>query len=206
MLKKPFVLVFLLAVVLCSCTGSESKTITLGTFNIEWLGDGVNDKITRTDEDYANIALVIKHTGADLLVLQEIENENALKKILQYLPGFGYHMAGTPGDQKLACIFRKDAGFGVDYIGDYPSLSFDTRLKPGMILHLRKGRIVIPLLAVHLKATSGRLYTDAENKEARSLRYRQAIAANRWADSVIKKAGRKSLIIMGDFNDYIRTP
>jgi endonuclease/exonuclease/phosphatase family metal-dependent hydrolase len=74
-----------------------------------------------------------------------------------------------------------------------------------LILHLKKGKIIIPVLIIHFKATSSRLFTDEENTVARSLRYRQALIANHWVDSVMNKAMRKELIILGDFNDYIKS-
>lgn len=205
MFKSKIVLYILaISVLFCSCSVSDSKTVTIGTFNIEWLGDGINDKKPRSEADYINIADVIKQTKAGLLVLQEIENETALKKILNYLPGYSYFISKAPGDQKLACIYRDDAKLNIEYIGDYFLLAFDQRLKPGMLLQIKINKKTIPVLALHLKSTSARLFTEEENREARILRYRQAIAVNRWADSVIMKAKQKELIILGDFNDYIK--
>lgn len=187
----------------CSCSNSDSKTITIGTFNIEWLGDGIDDKNPRDEEDYKNIAYVIKESEADFLALQEVENKAALERILGYLPDYSYHLTDISGDQQLACLYKKS--LQVDKIGEYSPLSFDTRLKPGLVLHLKKGKAIIPVMIVHFKATSSKLFTDEENTVARSLRYRQAMAVYHWADSVMNKAMRKELIILGDFNDYIKS-
>lgn len=187
----------------CSCSNSDSKTITIGTFNIEWLGDGIDDKNPRDEEDFKNIAYVIRETEADILALQEIENKAALERILAYLPDYSYHLTDISGDQQLACLYKKS--LIVDEIGEYTPLAFDTRLKPGLVLQLKKGKAIIPVLIVHFKATSTRLFTDDEITIARNLRYRQAMAVNHWADSVMNKAMRKELIILGDFNDYIKS-
>jgi hypothetical protein len=113
--------IILLIFAFCSCTNSDSKTITIGTFNIEWLGDGIDDKNPRDEEDYKNIAYVIKESEADILALQEIENITALNKIMNYLPDYNYYITDASGDQQLACIYKKSVK--VDKIGDYSPLA-----------------------------------------------------------------------------------
>ena len=71
-------------VTLFSCSTSSFDTtqfVTIGTFNMEWLGDGVGDTKKRTDADYLRIADIIEKTGADVIGIQEVENEAALKKV-----------------------------------------------------------------------------------------------------------------------------
>ena len=85
----------------------DKEHITVGTFNLEWLGDGHRDRKKRTQRDYANIARIIEEIDADILGLQEIENQMALKKLLKYLPDYGFIIGTTGGAQKLAILYKK---------------------------------------------------------------------------------------------------
>ncbi len=193
----------IIALLFCySCSGSDGKTITVGTFNVEWLGDGNDDKFIRSEDDYRNIAELIDKLGVDVLALQEIENRQALDRIMKYLPDFSSAVSEPYGDQSLACIYKKGMGLSVEYVGDYAPLSVSGKMRGGMVMKVTKGKTSFLMMIVHFKATSSKIYTAEENREALAIRYRQAMLASLWADSVMKNGREKELMIAGDFNDY----
>lgn len=56
----------------CSATQTSTRTVTIGTFNIEWLGDGIEpEQKPRAEEDYAAIAQLIAQSNADVLAVQK---------------------------------------------------------------------------------------------------------------------------------------
>ena len=62
---------FTIAFFSCSVNTKNKDTVTLGTFNIAWLGDGENDREKRSESDYERIAAIIKDMNADVIGLQE---------------------------------------------------------------------------------------------------------------------------------------
>ena len=89
---RKYTLLLIVLIVATSCTKvsfDKQQTVVVGTFNMEWLGDGIDDRIKRSERDYERLAEVIENTNADVLGLQEIENEAALKRIMKYLPEYG---------------------------------------------------------------------------------------------------------------------
>ncbi len=75
---------------------------------MEWLGDGTRIEYDRTEEDYKNIANIILDMEADIIGLQEIENENALLRILKYLPDNKSYISSGGNQQKLAIISKSN--------------------------------------------------------------------------------------------------
>ena len=105
-------LVFIFLIVLLSCSKEKEQvivsdgTLTVGTFNLEWLGDGVRDRNDRAESDYKNIAEIIIKTKADILAVQEIENPAALMKVIRYLPNYSFYVGRGGAQQNLGFIFN----------------------------------------------------------------------------------------------------
>lgn len=174
---------------------------TVGTFNIEWLGDGVEDMKSRTDDDYRRVADVIDRTGADVLGVQEIENTTALERVLRHLPDFTGFIADAGIKQNVGVIFRK--GLSVQQRGLYTPLTVGVdRLRPGLILSCRKGDFDWIMMVVHLKSTSRADSTDELRDESRRLRGKQAAMLRSWADSVLRADAENDILIVGDLNDF----
>lgn len=194
-------LVILVVIIsLNSCKKEISNNLVVGTFNVEWLGDGTRDRIDRTEEDYKNIANIILDMEADIIGLQEIENENALLRILKYLPDYKSYISSGGNQQKLAIISKSNIIIK-DYY-EYTDLAVEeNRTRPGLVVSAQKGDFQWTMLVVHLKSTS-RYDNTAEKKEgSQSIREKQASVISYWADSIIKNNSNHNLIIVGDFND-----
>ncbi len=195
----------LIALAVASCAqpqGSPETTVTIGTFNIEWLGDGEGDRKPRTDQDYLAIADIVIKSKADVLGVQEVENQAALDKILRYLDGYEGFVSTTGNKQQVGIIHRADVE--VTAIGEYAPLQLDRpeRLRPGLVVSCRKGAFDWVQMVVHLKSTSRYDSTKALLDASREIRRTQARVLRAWADSILDAGAEKDVLITGDINDY----
>jgi endonuclease/exonuclease/phosphatase family metal-dependent hydrolase len=177
----------------------DDDDICVATLNIAWLGDGKNDRLDREEEDYKNIANVISQVEADFIALQEIENDEAIKRVLAYLPQYDYFIDDS-GSQNVGIIFSKE--LEVEVLDIYtPLLTGNKRLRPGLWARVKKGNFDFYAMVVHFKSTS-RFDEGEEGKErSRGIRKKQAEIINKWADSLLTNGKEQDLIILGDFND-----
>lgn len=202
--QSAVLLVLCTVVVIQGCSlskGTTDTSLVIGTFNIEWLGDGNSDRKPRTDNDYLMMADIIIKSEADVLGVQEIENENALKKVLRYLDDYDGFVSQGGGQQRVGIVYKKSVD--VQRIGDYTPLALGKpqRLRPGLVVACRKGKFDWIQMIVHLKSTSRYDSTAEMVEESRSLRTRQSEIIRAWADSVTS-GPEKDVIITGDLNDY----
>jgi len=182
---------------------NKDNSVRIGTFNIEWLGDGEKDTKDRTEEDYKLIADIIEKTGCDIFGLQEIENLNALNRLLKYLPDYKGYVLDKGGNQNLAFIYKSSVS--IDTFYEYSAVAINpTRNRPGLVVHARKGNFDWIMMIVHFKATSR--FDDTEEKRLESLqtRAKQAEIVSLWIDSVLTNSNEQDVIIVGDLNDNPR--
>lgn len=181
-------------------TISKDKTVTIGTFNLEWFGDGINDRNPRSENDYKNIADIIKQMGVDVLGVEEVENGAALDRLIKYLPEYSYYVGKEGRIQNVGVLFKKSVN--VEYLGEYMPLAIERgRNRPGLLLSVKKGNFDWLMMVVHFKSTSR--YDDTPEKKEESVQVRtlQADILKNWADSVLTYSKEKDLILVGDFND-----
>ncbi len=197
-------LILILFISACEQAGKASNnphTITIATFNIAWLGDGIDDTKPRTEADYQRISGIISQLNPDIMGLQEIENGAAINKLLNYLPGYDFYIGTNGGNQNPCIIYKK--GIVITYQGEYTSLIVEpNKTRPGLIAKVRKGNFDFIMLIVHLKSTSRYDSTAELEQYSRELRKQQADIISYWADSVLSRKSEKDIIILGDFNDY----
>lgn len=189
---------------LVSCSAknpSDTKKITVGTFNVEWLGDGIKDLKPRSDADYKHMADVIKELDADIIGLEEVENPAAVEKVLKFMPsGYKYFVGKGGRDQNVAVIFRENVN--VKLIGEYSPLAIEAeRNRPGLVLECKSGNFDWIMMVVHLKSTSRYDSTDELRKKSFEIRRQQSEKLVAWADS-IQRGKEKDVMILGDFNDF----
>jgi endonuclease/exonuclease/phosphatase family metal-dependent hydrolase len=181
--------------------GAPDTTVTIGTFNIEWLGDGASDTKPRTDQECLLIADVISRTGADVLGVQEVENDAALRRVTRYLDGYKGYLTDAGIKQNVGLIVRNDVD--VQQLGTYDALTLGRRgLRPGYIVRCTKGSFDWVMMVVHLKSTSRHDSTNQLRDESRQIRTEQVALLKRWSDSVIAAGKERDVIIVGDFNDF----
>jgi len=201
-LIKYFFIIFSLLFVGCNETNksSDNENLVIGTFNVEWLGDGIDDNKPRTDADLQQIADIISSSGMEIIAVQEIENETALAKIVSKMKGYKFKVNNQKGKQKLGVIYKDY--ITVNEIGEYEPLSLEGKTRTGYIVDVKKNNYKLLMMIVHLKSTSRYDSTEELRIESRMMRHAQAEILSYWADSVINIAGIKELTILGDFNDY----
>lgn len=202
---KPRLSFILMLFFIIGCTKklpeSDPTTITIGTFNIAWLGDGIEDRIPRSKKDYSIIAKQIGSSGADILAIQEIENTAALDILLKNLPGWSYKLGENGGDQNVGFIYKND--ITINRHGEYSPLAvrpFKTR--PGYFIEGKKGNFDFILMSVHFKSISRFDNTPAKRAESISIRREQAEKLGFWIDSVLEASTERDIILAGDFNDF----
>lgn len=190
--------------VLTSCQSSRvahADQVVVGTFNIEWLGDGLEDMKPRSEDDCRRIADVINRSGADVLGVQEIENAAALKRVLDFLPDHDGFVTELDIKQNVGIVFRK--GLEVKSLGTYMPLTLDIpRMRAGLVVSCRKGAFDWLMMVVHLKSTSRADSTDELRDESRRIRGKQAAMLRSWADSIVRTGQENDVMIVGDLNDF----
>lgn len=206
-MKLRNILCFLIAVALFfSCEKEEPKEevynqLTIGSFNIEWLGDGVNDLRSRDEADYKKIAEVIENSSAELIGLQEIENGAALDRVADYLNNYEYEIIEGSGDQNLAVLYK--SFIEIEDVEAYEPIQVEPyKTRPGLTFKAKYRNFDWIGMVVHFKSTSRYDSTEELKEESRLLRNLQAQALNRWIDSLLSLGGEKDIIVVGDFNDY----
>lgn len=194
-----FFIIFNFFIYKSDCKKHDGK-VTIGTFNIEWLGDGKDDQKPRTQDDYKAIAELIKEIEPDVLGVQEIENQEALDKVLQYLRGYQGKVLTTGGFQNIGVIYHRDVKISSFY--EYTPLAVEfKKTRSGLVLECKKDNFDWKMMIVHLKSSSYFDKTKEMRENSVEIRVKQAEVLNNWIDSVLKNPLEKDLIIVGDFND-----
>lgn len=171
----------------------EGKKATIGTFNIEWLGTK-----ERTEEDYKEIAQVIKDSNAQLLGIQEVTSEESMDRVMKYLPDYGY-ILGKADRQKVAVLFDKNrVKYDINSIDQLDSLQGGTYLRSPLLVDVKlDDGFDFSFVVVHLKANF--------DEEAVEKRTEQASLLNKWIKKHLKKSEDKDVIVVGDFNDFLES-
>jgi len=186
----------------CHTSPSGSDTsVTVGTFNIEWFGDGLDDRKPRSDQECLLIADVISRTGADVLGLQEIENNNALGRILRYLNDYDGFVVDAGIKQNVAVVYRKNVT--VERLAAFTPLTTGREgMRPGLMVKCTRGSFDWVMMVVHLKSTSRYDSTNQMREESRVVRTKQVELLRQWSDSIVAAGKEKDVMIVGDFNDF----
>jgi len=179
--------------------------ITVGTFNIEWLGDGIDDQKPRNKQEYAELARVIKELNADVLALQEIENQDAIKLVLNNMPQYNAIILSTNGKQNVGFLYKKDIKI-INTLEYKPLQVIPNKTRSGFVVTAKKGNFDFKMMIVHLKSTSSFDNTNQLRQKSFQIRNVQVGILNNWADSCLKYTDERDLVILGDFNDHIYKP
>lgn len=194
---RTLLLVITSLILLTSC-GSNNE-ITIGTFNIAWLGDGLDDKEPRTKDDIRNINQVITAINADILALQEIENSKAIQNIVDTTK-YNLFISSFPKEQKTALIISKKIQVLNTYQLDAISLGNED-LRPGLVAYCKHNGYDFFVGSFHFKSTSR--YDDTPFKKSRSfdIRKEQSLILVDEIKKLILDKKDEDVILLGDFND-----
>ncbi|MHC9544876.1 MAG: endonuclease/exonuclease/phosphatase family protein [Vulcanimicrobiota bacterium] len=187
--------------------GDSKSTVSIGTFNVNWLGGEAGGGMKpRKEADYKDIASLIKDSGASVMGLEEVGSEDAIKRLINYLPGYDF-VIGTTGvrdggkSQKLVVLYdtakvQCDKS-SVEELKDVmvPEIAGEGRLRAPLAVKMKADNFDFTLVVCHMKARF-----DEQAKEIRSA---QADKLNSWIQNKIKDGGEKDVIVVGDFNDFL---
>ncbi len=201
-IKYCFQLIAIVLIVSCSKANvkTDGESLVIATFNVEWLGDGIDDLKPRSQQDYARIADVLLNTNADVIGLQEVENEAALNYLLQFMPEYDFYITNDGYKQRNAVLFKRSVNV-IEHKNFNDLIVQQGRTRPGLLLNLKKDNFDFYLMVIHLKSTSRYDSTDLLRAESFDLRAKQAVAINDWVNTTLATSYEKDLIIIGDFND-----
>ena len=172
----------------------KPKTATIGTFNIEWLGQKV-----RSEDDYKQIAQVIKDSGASVLGVEEIADIEGLKSVMKHLPDHGY-ILGKSGNQMVGMIFDKNrAKYDAKSIQVLDEVTLgNPHMRPPLSVDMKVDNYDFNFTVMHLKA--------GFNERSIGIREQQAGKMNQWIQERQSKSKDKDMIIVGDYNDFNNSP
>lgn len=194
----------------------DKTVVRVGTFNLAWLFDGVNDPsgsvwATPTDAQMhiQKVAQQILRTNVDILAVHEVESCDVLASLVSQL-GPTYKAYLVPGTdtatgQNCALITRVDPSSPLERTSNrasYPvsgsTCGSTTTGDSGVSKHARTSftlsRLKFDLVMAHFK--SGGTTSDCLQREAQ---------AKVLLDTYINSATGRSIIMVGDLNDWDAT-
>ena len=175
---------------------AQAEIVKIATWNIEHLrdtdGEGPN---SRTAANYYLLSDYVARINADVIALQEIENEGALVRIFDPKV-YRFFVSTRNSVQRTAFVVRR--GIQVTRHPDFTALNTSGQLRNGIDIEITIGAQSIRLLAVHLKSGcfAGTL-TGTMSQNCQRLATQIPLLEG-WIDA---RAGQSTpLIVMGDFN------
>ncbi|MGC4029643.1 MAG: endonuclease/exonuclease/phosphatase family protein [Steroidobacteraceae bacterium] len=193
---------------------SGARDLRVATWNLEWLVApatahagrlacdagrrtalpcDVARRLARDSADHARLAAHARRLDADVIAVQEVEDETTLRRVFA---GYRICLAAGPGLQHTGFAVR--AGLPHRCEPSLAALSLEGRLRPGALLTLwpDSGQS-ITLLAVHLKSGCSSDPPGSARAACRQLATQMAHLAG-WLDA--QAAQHPQLIVLGDFN------
>lgn len=187
------------SVTLCFCLmaifgPAYSQTVKIASWNIAWLEDqNMTGEIPRSQEDYDTLKLYAEKLDADIIALQEVENEQAAMRV--FTPSvYNFYFAQNEGTQKVGCAFKK--GLDVRINPDYTPLNVGN-VRVGADITLLVNGKAVRILGVHLKSMCHGDPLNTDSKACRKLK-KQLPILEEWIDARAEE--NIPFIVLGDFN------
>lgn len=208
-------------------------TISLVTWNVENLfrpkADAPEEERAAYDAKLGLLAQTLEEVDADLIALQEVGGDNALRDLQQALPAYAHARRGVADGRGIAVAFLSKLAFvETEDITDFPAsvlalnvaeLDGDPMRRMGrgaLRVKVRKGNFSFHAITVHLKskllsfplANGGTAFsTNDETLRAKVAAYallRRAVESatvRTAAADLIAQNDDTGLVVLGDFND-----
>lgn len=209
---------------LCSCSGCSLGVYTVPTpreisilsYNVQNLFDDVHDGSEYYDYDpygdewnselfhlkllqLSDVLNRYPQGGADILLLQEVENINALQTLVSYyLKGCGYHYSAVSGGNESAVNTAVLSRYPIETLRAH-SVSLDGSIagRPILECSISVGDHLLRLFNCHWKSKSG----GAAETEA--MRRAAAAVLSGRVREIVRQHPESALIIAGDLNECI---
>jgi endonuclease/exonuclease/phosphatase family metal-dependent hydrolase len=171
------------------------RALRIATWNIAWLSDRDGEgEIPRRAGDYARLRDYAARLDADIVAVQEVENEAAVLRVFDPAV-YRCHLTGDlDNPQRTGFVYRRD--LDVVTFPDAIGLAVE-RKRRGADIGVRLGGGELRLLSVHLKSGcwTAPLETDSE---ACAILRAQLPALQAWIDARARDG--TPFAVVGDFN------
>lgn len=164
---------------------------------------GSRPSVTRNASDYERIQCYIQFVDPDVLAVQEVDGEEALRRVVDsniYDVHVSQRQSGTlNGRQNTGFAFKRS--LEVEIQPDFKELDTSGRLRFGSRISLSHQGRTIQMMSVHLK--SGCFDESFDNSACKHLADQVKVLED-WIDKAA--SGPDPFIILGDFNRRFNIP
>jgi endonuclease/exonuclease/phosphatase family metal-dependent hydrolase len=176
-----------------------SQRLKVATWNLEWLyrtsGAGT---VQRSDADYARLARYAEQLDADVIAVQEVDGEEALRRVFDDNI-YDYHVTSQRGVQRTGFAYR--SSLVVTRHADYAELDVGS-VRTGADLSVSMNGRSVRLLSVHLKSGCFDQPLTTPSNDCTKLEA-QLPVLEAWIDT--RAAAGEPSIVLGDFNRRMQT-
>ena len=174
--------------------GTES-TLEVLTWNLEWFPTNGQQTI-----DY--VTQIIEALDVDVLAVQEINDTNAFKQLLDNLEDYdGYFKSGYYGGLELAYIYKKDVIEIIDIYEIYTTSSYWNALsRAPMVMEMKYKDEKYVIINNHYKCCGDGILNLNDSGDEESRRYEASRLLKEYIDSNFPN---EKVIVLGDLNDIL---
>jgi endonuclease/exonuclease/phosphatase family metal-dependent hydrolase len=180
-------------------SAASSPRLKIATWNLEWLyrtsGAGT---VARSDADYARLARYAEQLDADVIAVQEVDGEEALRRVFDDSV-YDYHVTSQRGVQRTGFAYR--ASLVVTRNADYAALDVGG-VRTGADLSVSMNGQHLRLLSVHLKSGCFDQPLTKPSNDCTKLAA-QLPVLEAWIDT--RAAAGEPSVVLGDFNRRMQT-
>lgn len=199
-------LALLLLLVRTLCPTAEAGTLKLTSWNLDWLTQLPQSSSLlpasvphREDADWSALALIALHLDADIVAVQEVTDEAALRRLFP-APQYRLVMTHAPIAQNVGLVLRAPWVVTADtelHEFDRSELHGGHPLRPGLDVTVSDGQNALRLLVVHLKSGCWERPWKDTDHSCPILREQIDLIAN-WMTE--RDDEGETYIVLGDFN------
>ncbi|WP_147456737.1 endonuclease/exonuclease/phosphatase family protein [Leptospira yasudae] len=192
----PYLLLFFAPLLTAEPLKEHNFHLRIASFNAMFLYDEIGDekkspkgRIPRKESDFEKIKTHLSKIDPDVIALQEVENEEAIRKILPASFSCSLSKKISGYDQRVGVCWKNK--FRVTDAAHYSALSLKPGLRSGVEVTLSIGKKDYSFLSVHLKA--------GNSKRDKNLRSKQLLVLN----EILKT--KENYFLLGDMNSPLGT-
>lgn len=188
-----------------------AQPITVTSWNLEWLSSSPSSRVAESQRDkgdFETLSRYFQHTESDLLAFQEVNDLDAIRKVV----GHDYHVLlsdrANARHQRLQFEdINQFTGFairkGIPFrdVADIQLNQGTSKLRFASYIVIGNAPHEVHVLNVHLKAGCSGGYKN--NPSCQTLK-REAQALARWIEQ--REKNQQSYLILGDFNHNLAYP
>ncbi len=174
---------------------AEGGRLVVATWNIQHLGDGIGrDQRVRSPDDYGRLRRYADELDADVIAIQEIENEDAARRVFDPAR---YEIILERADGSSSNIrtgFAIKRGVSFVHHTDYEPIGLED-LRDGTDITVSVGSHTVRLLSVHLKAGCIQKSLSSAHKACSKLK-KQIEPLKKWIDA--RRSEGTPFIVLGE--------